>query len=74
MVRTLKEAAVRSFQYETKADLEAHLRAYVVAHNLGRHLKGLRGRTPFQATCEAWAKDPSVFKADPQHLIPGPYT
>ena len=74
MVRTLKEATVRSFQYETRADLEAHLRAYVAAHNLGKHLKGLRWRTPFQATCDAWKKDPTRFKVDPHHLIPGPYT
>ena len=74
MVRTLKEATVRSFQYETSADLEAHLSAYVAAHNLGRHLKALRWRTPFQATCEAWKKDPSRFKVDPHHVIPGPYT
>ena len=73
MVRSLKEATVRSFQYETRADLEAHLKAYVAAHNLGRHLKSLRWRTPFQATCDAWPKDPSVFKADPHHLIAGPY-
>ena len=73
MVRTLKEATVRSFHYETRADLEAHLRAWVVADDLGKHLKGLRWRTPFQATCEAWAKDPSVFRADPHHLIAGPY-
>ena len=74
MVRTLKEATVKSFHYETRADLEAHLRAYVVVYNLGKHLKGLRWRTPLQATCDAWAKDPSVFKADPHHLITGPYT
>lgn len=74
MVRSLKEATVRSFQYETRADLEAHLKVYVAAHNLGKHLKALRWRTPFQATCDAWKKDPARFKADPHHLIPGPYT
>ena len=41
MVRTLKEAIVESFHYETRADLEAHLRAWVVAYNLGKHLKGV---------------------------------
>ena len=74
MVRTLKEATLKSFHYETRADLEAHLRAYVVAYNLGKHLKGLRWRTPFQAVCDDWKKDPTRFKVDPHHLIAGPNT
>ena len=74
MVRTLKEATVKSSHYETRTDLEAHLRAWVVAYNLGKRLRGLRWRTPCQATCDAWTKDPTRFKADPHHLIAGPYT
>lgn len=73
MVRSLKEATVKRFHYDTSADLEAHLRAAVAAHNLARHLKGLRWRTPFRAVCDAWAKDPSVFKADPRHHTLGPH-
>jgi hypothetical protein len=23
--------------------------------------------------CEAWTKDPSIFKVNPRHLIPGPH-
>ncbi len=38
----------------------------------GRSLKALRWRTPFQAILDAWAKDPSIFKINPHHLIPGP--
>lgn len=73
MSRTLEEATVRGFHHETRAGLEAHLRAYVVAYNLGKHLKRLRGRTPFQAVCDAWKKAPTRLKVDPHHLIPGPY-
>ena len=36
--------------------------------------KALRWRTPFQAICDAWTKDPSGFKINPHHLIPGPHT
>src|SRR5215213_9893308 len=35
-------------------------------------LEALRWRTPFQAVCDAWIKDPTIFKCDPHHLIPGP--
>ena len=42
------------------------------AANFAKHLKALRWRTPFQAICDAWAKDPAIFKINPHHLIPGP--
>jgi hypothetical protein len=48
--------------------------AFVTAYNLAKHLKALRRRTPFQITCDAWTKDPSIFKIDPHHLISGPHT
>ena len=37
------------------------------------HLKALRWRTPYQVICEAWTKDPSIFKINPHHLIPRPH-
>jgi transposase InsO family protein len=74
MVRTIKEATVRTFHYDTLGGLAAHLGAFVVAYNFAKHLKGLRWRTPFQAVCDAWARDPTPFKLNPHHLIPGPNT
>src|SRR3712207_6819808 len=47
--------------------------AFVTAYNFAKHLKALRWRTPFQAVCDAWKVDPSPFKIDPRHLIPGPH-
>jgi len=49
-------------------------RAFVTAYNFAKHLKALRWRTPYQATCNAWTKDPSVFKINSRQLIPGPHT
>ena len=74
MNRTLKEATVKAFHYETADALAAHVLAFVRAYNFAKHLKALKWRTPFQAICDAWAKDPSVFKINPHHLIPGPNT
>ena len=74
MVRTLKDATVRVYHYDTHADLATHLQAFVTARNFARHLKALRWRTPYQAVCAAWAADPKPFKLDPHHLIPGPHT
>ena len=74
MVRTVKDATVKAFHYETRAALAAHVLAYVTAYNFAKHLKALRWRTPFQAICESWAADPRPFKLNPHHLIPGPNT
>jgi transposase-like protein len=72
MNRTVKEATIKAFHYPDLEALKAHVLAFVTAYNFAKHLKALRWRTPFQAICDAWIKDPSIFKMDPRHLIPGP--
>ena len=74
MNRTIKDATVKVFHYDDLESLKAHVLAFVTAYNFAKHLKALRWRTPFQAICEAWTKDPSIFKINPHHLIPGPHT
>jgi transposase-like protein len=74
MNRTVKDATTKAFHYETAGSLRAHVLAFVAAYNFAKHLKALRWRTPFQAVCDAWAKDASIFKINPHHLIPGPHT
>jgi hypothetical protein len=74
MNRTVKEATIKAFHYPDLGSLKAHVLAFVTAYNFAKHLKALRWRTPFQAACDAWKADPSPFKIDPHHLIPGPHT
>jgi transposase-like protein len=74
MNRTIKDATVKVFHYDTLESLQAHVLAFVTAYNFAKHLKALRWRTPYQAICDAWTKDPSIFKINPRHLIPGPHT
>ena len=74
MNRTVKDATIKVFHYPDLEALRAHVLACVAAYNFAKHLKALRWRTPFQAICDAWQADPSVFKIDPHHLIPGPNT
>jgi len=74
MNRTVKEATIKAFHYPDLGALRAHVLAFVAAYNLAKHLKALRWRTPFQAVCDAWKADPSAFKINPHHLIPGPHT
>jgi transposase InsO family protein len=74
MNRTVKEATIKAFHYPGLEALKAHVLAFVTAYNFAKHLKALQWRTPFQAICDAWAKDPAIFKINPHHLIPGPNT
>jgi transposase InsO family protein len=74
MNRTVKEATIKAFRYPDLEALKAHVLAFVTAYNFAKHLKALRWRTPFQAVCDAWNVDPSAFKINPRHLIPGPHT
>ena len=71
MNRTLKEATVRRYHYESHSQLEHHLAAFLDAYNFAKRLKTLRGLTPYEAICRAWAAEPERFKADPIHLTSG---
>jgi len=74
MNRTVKEATIKALHYPDLEALQAHVLAFVTAYNFAKHLKALRWRTPFQAICDAWSKDPTAFRINPLHLIPGPNT
>jgi len=71
MNRTLKEATVRRYYYQTHRQLEHHLAAFLDGYNFARRLKTLRGLTPYEAVCKAWAEEPKRFKHDPAHLTSG---
>jgi transposase InsO family protein len=71
MNRTLKEATVRRYHYESHRQLENHLAAFLDAYNFAKRLKTLRGLTPFEAICKAWADQPNCFASDPIHLTSG---
>jgi transposase InsO family protein len=72
MNRTIKDATVKRFYYETHDQLRKHLADFVAAYNYARRLKTLRGLTPYEAICKAWAESPSLFTANPHHQLPGP--
>ena len=71
MNRTLKEATVRRYHYETHRQLREHLQAFLNAYNFAKRLKTLRGLTPYEHICKAWADQPNRFRYDPTHLTSG---
>ncbi|TPG39210.1 transposase, partial [Roseomonas nepalensis] len=72
MNRTIKDATVKRYHYETHDELRQHLDQFVAAYNFARRLKTLRGLTPYEAICKAWTEEPSRFIHDPHHQTPGP--
>ncbi len=74
MNRTIKDATVKRFHYDTHDQLRQHLDDFVAAYNFGRRLKRLRGLTPYEFICKAWPAEPQRFNANPHHQRPGPNT
>ena len=72
MNRTIQDATVKRFYYESHEQLRQHLADFVAAYNFARRLKTLRGLTPYEAICKTWTEEPSRFIHDPYHQIPGP--
>ena len=74
MNRTLKEATVQRYHYESHDQLRRHLADFLAAYNFAKRLKTLSGLTPHEYICKTWLEDPSRFRADPIHHTPGLYT
>ena len=72
MNRTIKDATVKRFHYDSHDQLRQHLADFVAAYNFARRLKTLRGLTPYEAICKAWTEERFRFMHDPHQQIPGP--
>jgi hypothetical protein len=53
--RTLKNATVRHYYYESHDQLRVHLGNFLAAYNSARRLKTLRGLTSYEYICKTWA-------------------
>ena len=71
MNRTLKDATVKRYFYETHDELRTHLDDFVSAYNFARRLKTLKGLTPYEFICNAWTSQPERFTFNPSHQMPG---
>ena len=71
MNRTIKDATVKRFHYNTHDQLRRHLADFISAYNFGRRLKTLKGLTPYEFICKQGAKEPERFRLNPLHQMPG---
>jgi transposase InsO family protein len=71
MNRTIKEATVKRYHYDSHEHLRGHLNDFVAAYNFARRLKTLKGLTPYEYVCKTWTKQPERFTLNPLHQMPG---
>ena len=71
MNRTIKEATVQRYHYDSHDQLQIHLLDFIAAYNFARRLKTLNGLTPYEYICKCWQNDPHRFTLDPTHQMPG---
>lgn len=71
MNRTIKDATVKRYHYESHDQLREHLQSFILAYNFAKRLKTLKGFTPYEYVCKIWTLEPERFKLDPIHHTPG---
>jgi len=74
MNRTLKDATVYRYYYDTHQQLRDHMATFLMAYNFAKRLKTLKGLTPYEYICQQWQRQPERFIHDPSHLTLGLYT
>jgi transposase InsO family protein len=72
MNRTLKEATVKRYYYDTHEQLKQHLYTFVNAYNFAKRLKTLKGLTPYEFIIKIWQSEPERFNVNPHHHNLGP--
>jgi transposase InsO family protein len=71
MNRTIKEATVKRYHYDSHEQFKSHLVDFINAYNFGKRLKTLKGLTPYEYICKVWTNEPERFKLNPLHQMPG---
>jgi hypothetical protein len=59
--KTIKEATVKRFYYNTHEQLREHLKTFIGTYNYAKRLKALEGLTPYEFTVEILETDPQRF-------------
>ena len=71
MNRTIKDATVKCYHYDSHDQLREHLPCFIMAYNFAKRLKTLKGLTPYEYVCKIWTQEPERFKLNPIHYTPG---
>ena len=70
MNRTIKDATVKRYYYQSHDHLKRHLHTFLMAYNFAKRLKTLKGLTPYEYICKIWTNEPQRFNLNPfQHNV-----
>jgi transposase InsO family protein len=71
MNRTIQNATVKRYFYNTHDQLKANSTDFLRAYNFARRLKTLKGLTPYVYLCKLWTQTPDRFTLNPIHQMQG---
>lgn len=71
MNRTINEATVKRFHYDSHHQLRTNVADFMAAYNFAPRLKTLSGLTPYEYIAKIWISEPDRFIVNPIHQIPG---
>ena len=74
MNRTIKEATVKKYHYETHDKLKEHIQSFIDAYNFAKRLKAHKGLTIFDFINKCWKEEPERFIKNPASMFVGLYT
>ena len=74
MNKTIKDATVHRYYYESRSQLEEHLQAFVNAYNFAKRLKAIKGLTPWEFIIKEWNIHPELFRINLSQFNMGPNT
>jgi hypothetical protein len=52
MNRTIKDATVKRYHYDSHNELRVHMQTFLMAYNFARRLKTLKDLTPYEYICK----------------------
>ncbi len=71
MKRTIKEATVKRYHYDSHDQLTWHLTDFLASSNFGRRLKTLKVLTTYEFIYRQYTSEPEKFGLNPIHQFPG---
>lgn len=71
MNRTIKDATVKRYYYDSHDQLLSHLSDFLQAYNFARRLKTLKGLTPYEYICKIWISEADPVILNPFQQMPG---
>jgi transposase InsO family protein len=73
MNKTIKEATVNRYYYDTHQQLRQHLQTFINAYNFAKKLKSINGLTPYEFIINSWKSNPASFRINTPHYNAGLY-